>query len=487
MKIVNCLATSVVALAASGSLAMAAEWSLDVGGYYDIGLGFDDSAGGEGILRDGEIHFKPTITLDNGLRFSGVVDLDDAVDETPVIRGSFGEIRIGSEFGSVSAPNAAIISLNSGTLGSYAYDPSTGAGEINLRNTGSLSATDPATGENTRIRYFTPRFAGFQLGVSYASDSVGASTSAVSDAARLRASLVTEVGLSLTAGYSYEYDLEGTSAGASFSVADGNAGILPSFWTFGIKGYDLSGSAEVRDIDLPGGFGIPHTGDVPGLYFAAPSVVEEGRFSSEVRSAGADIRYTYPLGSRVRFDTSGIRSIGTSGVFGGVTAGQYEQTDVNWALVVSDFGASGIFDADIRYDVKFDGGYFGAYAGYGYTHEIPLDARSSIGFSGSAFAGINSYSLDVADRLSGTYFSGLSTLSSSRDTSQSDSALNAGITGAVTYATGAAQLSGYVSTRTGPSLIWERPDSDLSGPLDGRLSIDAEWQTEIGAMLSIGF
>ena len=132
------LGTSALALAgAFASPAASAEWSMRVGGYMEQYVAYATSDANfsgdfDGIdsKQDAEIWFLPSITLDNGIRIGANIQLEaeqsgDQIDESYVqIKGSFGEVLIGSENSAgykmhYAAPNAAIISLNSPSTGDY--------------------------------------------------------------------------------------------------------------------------------------------------------------------------------------------------------------------------------------------------------------------------------------------------------------------------------------------------------------------------------
>ncbi len=185
------LSTSAIAVAgAMAAQASAAEWDVRVGGYYNAmvayaatdgnGIGTADFDGVE-VSTNTEIFFLPSITLDNGIKIGANIQLEgetngDQIDESYVqIKGSFGEILIGSENSAgykmtYGAPNAAIISLNSPSTGDYiAWSGFTG-GDVFRRTLGTTFLEVQGNNDAKRITYFTPRFAGFQIGVSYAHD-----------------------------------------------------------------------------------------------------------------------------------------------------------------------------------------------------------------------------------------------------------------------------------------------------------------------------
>ena len=203
------LGTSALALAtAHVATADAAEFEMRGGGHFEAYAAYASSdvngfSGAEfdGIdaKRDVEIFFKPSITLDNGLKIGADVQLEgssgsfgDYIDESFVsIKGSFGEILIGSENSAgykmtYAAPDVTFVNVNSGSVS--AWIPFSGnvgnnngqagipAGGLNVgddygrRTLGSTFIENEGNNDAERFTYFTPRFAGFQLGVSYARD-----------------------------------------------------------------------------------------------------------------------------------------------------------------------------------------------------------------------------------------------------------------------------------------------------------------------------
>lgn len=190
------LSTSAIALAGvMAAPANAAEWDVRVGGYYNAMFAYASTDGtavtgqdydGFDVSTNAEIHFLPSITLDNGIKIGANIQLEgetsgDQIDESFVfIDGSFGRVLIGSENSAgylmhYAAPNAAIIALNSPSTGDYIAWTANGAGAVDSVFRGTLGTTYLEVSRNNdakRLTYFTPRFAGFQLGVSYAHDPV---------------------------------------------------------------------------------------------------------------------------------------------------------------------------------------------------------------------------------------------------------------------------------------------------------------------------
>ena len=210
MKKVLYGSTALVAAGALASPAAAEEGvKLGLGGYYNtyFWVGDYDEADEDprdltptGLFADGEVHFKGSTTLDNGITFGVQIELEaftsgDQIDENyAFIEGSFGRFVIGGEntaaymmqYGApfVGAP------INSGWITSFVPPPqaqvstvstitTTGAATLKFSGTSTFTAATtgfrtPAlstyidlTNDDHTIDYYTPRFSGFQLGVSY--------------------------------------------------------------------------------------------------------------------------------------------------------------------------------------------------------------------------------------------------------------------------------------------------------------------------------
>ncbi len=194
------MATSALAMGYAGS-ASAAEWEINVGGYYEAfatysgieGPTANDDFEGAGAISNTEIFFLPSITLDNGIKIGANIVLEgrgstegdteaEFDDAAFTIKGSFGNILIGRTDTSyenfLGANHPALFNLSSPSTADYiAWTGDTsGVWLGNDVRRGTLGSTTPSlSGRDnaTRIQYFTPRFAGFQLGVSYAHEGTG--------------------------------------------------------------------------------------------------------------------------------------------------------------------------------------------------------------------------------------------------------------------------------------------------------------------------
>ncbi len=190
--------TAILALTAFQT-ANAQEWDLAVHGYFNQHTGYasnDFDAGSAAVLYNGyrergdydeaifytdaEIHFTPSITLDNGLTFGVNIQLEadnnmgDDIDESYMeIKGDrFGKLVLGSENSAgykmmVAAPSVTSMPIDSPSIS--AYVPFSGVYSGGFREAGLSSATEVAGNNDAqRITYFSPSFNGFMVGVSYA-------------------------------------------------------------------------------------------------------------------------------------------------------------------------------------------------------------------------------------------------------------------------------------------------------------------------------
>lgn len=174
--------TALFALGAIPAAEAADKISLGLGGYFNayvVGGDVDDGpgeigAGGtreHGIGREGEIYFRGQTTLDNGILVGVFVQLEaetsaDQIDNSYLyFDGSFGRVELGSTWG----PG---LNMFYGSPGHVIP----GHGRFASQTQAPVPGIYLATGYNViddvndKIAYYTPRLAGFQLGVGYAPD-----------------------------------------------------------------------------------------------------------------------------------------------------------------------------------------------------------------------------------------------------------------------------------------------------------------------------
>jgi predicted porin len=255
------------ALVAAGLIAapaaMAAEkLQVGVGGYMEQWFGYSSvdqnnstrDVDGFDVKSDSEIHFKGSTTLDNGIEFGINVQLEansnssDQIDESYlIVKGSFGEINLGSENSAMYkmhyAPSDFGIGINSGDQGDWAALSGSGISSSGYFRgvLGSTYIEPNRANDSEKLTYYTPRFAGFQIGASYSPDTNQDNNGPVN-----RNTGVSDM---VAFGANYSGDFNGVSVGVSLGYgtflesASGtnepeayNAGITVGFGGFGIGG-----------------------------------------------------------------------------------------------------------------------------------------------------------------------------------------------------------------------------------------------------------
>ncbi len=282
------------------------------------------------INREGEIIFTGKTTLDNGIQFGVQVQLEaetcgDQIDETFMwASGSFGRVNVGSENSAhylmgygASAPSHWSAGLNS---------PGSRFHNVGGNAAGFQTTNAQLTSDSEKITYFTPRMAGFQLGVSYTPENCenngGSCTGSYSgfhpDASTGQQSEVIEIGanytgkigganIGLSAGWG-EGDVEGTSAA---NLAAGNEdreewtlGARASWSGFTVGGryyYDDNGTSaantdqeawviNLRYVTGPWGMGIQY----------ASNEVEAGVGAGKDEAEAFEIGGSYDIGPGIK-------------------------------------------------------------------------------------------------------------------------------------------------------------------------------------------
>ena len=278
------LALTGIAGAANAGEVSAGAVNMGFSGFYTTGLAYasvDTGANIEALNPEGtdydgvdiytnaEIHFKPSITLDNGIKIgidvqleAGSAVISDQIDEAYMsIAGDFGKVLIGSENSvgykmAVAAPDVSHIFAQSSTL--TAYVPYSGTFSNTAGTASAIAGADVFRGtlgttylENnrnndaSRLSYFSPRFGGLQLGVSYARDS-GEGNGPVNNN-----TVITDI-VDIAAKYSGSFggvDLDGS---ARYGIASAPGGADdPEVWgaglSLGFSGFSFGGSYAEQD------------------------------------------------------------------------------------------------------------------------------------------------------------------------------------------------------------------------------------------------
>ncbi|MEM6901870.1 MAG: porin [Pseudomonadota bacterium] len=187
MKKALLLGTSAIVAAGmfAGTAQAADPIEIRVGGFMNQWFGYQDNDDPAGVdtqtfdqWSNSEIIFNGKTTLDNGLEVGVQVQLEantsgDQIDESfAFVEGSFGRFVIGSENDAgylmhYAAPSVGL-PINSGSQTQHIFNPT---GSSVFRNVfGSTFITPANDNDGQKITYFTPRFSGFQFGVSYLPD-----------------------------------------------------------------------------------------------------------------------------------------------------------------------------------------------------------------------------------------------------------------------------------------------------------------------------
>lgn len=173
------------ALVAAGTLALPAQSAekikMTVGGYFlafmvggDQDVDETKNLRGFEIARESEIHFKGSTRLDNGIKVGVEIQLegengDDQIDESFIyFEGGFGKVIVGAENSAAylmhyASPAPAHWAHGLNSPGFRHVDP-------NGNRVGVPSTNPNLTTDYEKITYFTPRFSGVQVGLSYTPD-----------------------------------------------------------------------------------------------------------------------------------------------------------------------------------------------------------------------------------------------------------------------------------------------------------------------------
>ena len=190
------LATTALIGASSlyAGVALASDLKIDLGGVADFQAGIagddlDAAQRSHGFRNDTEINFTVSGVADNGLEYGAEIDLEadvtgDANNEGTnasrtylFLKGAWGNVELGSNSGAagtlkVDASNLA--AATGGIDGDFTYFANSAAQFIATPDLpvayGAGNLGDESTDNDNKITYYSPRFSGFQLGVSYIPD-----------------------------------------------------------------------------------------------------------------------------------------------------------------------------------------------------------------------------------------------------------------------------------------------------------------------------
>ncbi len=216
-KLLGATALTLIAGAAAAQQApttvSSSNFNARIGGFMTLGLGYVDSDAHKAeveIVNNSEVIFNFTLTADNGLTFFAKAEIENNGGPTTSdeyvggVRGFFGTIEVGAEDGAAdrlryATPSSAFTNVVDGT--GLLFDYASGESPADLGYNGD-------TGDDLKVTYFTPRFAGFQAAVSYANGAEGPTSTDGAEGAR--------EGFELGANYENTFGDFSVSAGAGY-------------------------------------------------------------------------------------------------------------------------------------------------------------------------------------------------------------------------------------------------------------------------------
>jgi predicted porin len=296
------IAVSLVA----GSAGAAEKIKLGLGGYWraaiQVGDSDNDAASGSalatdnrnhGFGRESEIYFSGKTTLDNGIKFGVMVQLEgetsgDQMDNSYIwADGSFGRIEYGETWGPALLMSYGRVGEMIDGFGNFGSHFPIGSGTPNgqgINDYGGMAGMNSTP--ETKMNYFTPRMSGFQLGIGY----------------------IPENGATNSRGSGLDSKLGGTLAN---EVVDVGANYTGKFGSTSIAGFvnwftsetesSAVGVAAGKDADgYGGGLQVGFGGFKIGGKFTKINDIATGNGIVAVGSPGID-RETYTIG--VQYNT----------------------------------------------------------------------------------------------------------------------------------------------------------------------------------------
>lgn len=271
------LSTTAIAAFAVTAEAEANSLQVNVGGYVDFQAGYvsDDIVGENGndanetnFNTDSEIHFIIEGKADNGLEYGAVVELEANVGTTNdtfdngdnadkaylFVQGGWGRVELGENTGAEEAlavTTANFASATGGIDGDFFRFAGIGANQAFLIKPRLALAANGATAENdedaTKITYYSPRFSGFQVGVSYIPNT--GSTNRNAAGGTVNAGSNENV---FTGGVNYtgQFDEIGVAASLTGITGDGQ-----SAGTNDLEGYQAGANISLAGFTLGGSYG----------------------------------------------------------------------------------------------------------------------------------------------------------------------------------------------------------------------------------------
>ena len=268
--------TGLVGAALIASAASAETPKVTLGGFSDFQAGFTDNdintdSSDIGFRNDNEITLRVDGKTDAGLGYGAVIELEADITEDnnnegtnasrtfTYLEGGWGRVELGGNKSAASTMrvDASTLAVATGGINGdwvhFVQPAGTTAGatpgvanfvtnsELQAEHGATTSLDDESTYNATKVTYYTPRYAGFQAGVSYTPDLNGTGQRARRD--NTGGQDVIELGL----GYETTFDnatklavagtyLTGEGATAQDDLEGWNLGALLGIWGFNFAG-----------------------------------------------------------------------------------------------------------------------------------------------------------------------------------------------------------------------------------------------------------
>lgn len=284
--------------------------AVTLGGFLDFQAGYVNqdldgvgTVGGRDLKfqNDTEIHVKVDGKADNGLGYGAVVELEADVnadadgeglnaDKTYLfLESNFGRVELGSTWSPTKTMRVDASNFSHGTGGVDGdfYDFVAGTGGFLVAPDLPLDQTG-ATEDASKIVYYTPRFSGFQFGLSFAPDSgnTGTASGFSTDANAGQAENVIDAGIN----YTGQFDQVGLAASATGSFGESEVATTDDLAAYALGlnlsylGFTVGGSYGDADdsLQLTGANGNNDFWNVGLGYETGPFGASISYFNSEV-------------------------------------------------------------------------------------------------------------------------------------------------------------------------------------------------------------
>lgn len=441
----------------------AAQVEIAIGGFAQEWYGFSNEPEPLPDTDGEDFTFRGETTLDNGLTFGtrgNLKDLEDDPDEDFVfIRGSFGSVIIGDD--------DSFSGSNYGSVPDGFFD--------NYRPCGGQ------TGANFRPSYFTPRFAGFQIGVSYIGD--------LSE--RRRGAMATDDGIStvINPAFSFGTKLDGIKYDASVGFCLDTGQVLPTAFSVGYSNSQLEGSSSVSNLNFPNGLGQTSPGGVPGIYVNAPTDVQWGSYRADRDTQGANLTFDHPVLYNVATgDSPSAPSLTVFSVIGSVDYGRIDQDETVQIQANSPaFAPNSNWRADSA--TQFESDAIGVKVGFANTHYIgkPGGITETLRIAGTV--GYTFHDVNVTDTTRANGLGGLVNFNNTQQNSYDDGVLTGSFN--VSYSLSKRNwnwtINAGVDYGSNPSFDYVRTDNVGGTPVPPSLDMKAEPVFVIGTGFNLSF